>query len=58
MLDSVTKVSKNYYTQLLLEESKFEIKNTKMENVINDDLEQSSHDDDTENESDHQSNNE
>ena len=58
MLDSVTKVNKKYYTQLLLEESKYEIKNTKMKNLINDDLEQSSHDDETENESDHESNNE
>ena len=58
MLDSVTKVNKKYYTQLLLEESKYEIENIKMENLINDDLEQSSHDDETENESDHESNNE
>ena len=58
MLDSVTKVNKKYYTQLLLEESKYEIENTKMENLINDDLEQISHDDETENESDHESNNE
>ena len=31
MLDSVIRVSKKYYLQILLEECKYEIKNTKME---------------------------
>ena len=38
MLASVIKISKKYYTQTLLEKSKYEIKNDKMENPINDDL--------------------
>ena len=44
MLDSVVKVKKKYYPQTLLEECKYEIKKTKMENLINDDLEKSSSD--------------
>ena len=39
MLDSVIKASKKYYPQKLLEECKYEIKKTKMENLINDKLE-------------------
>ena len=42
MLDSVIRVSKKYYLQTLLEECKYEIKNTKMETS----------DDETDNESD------
>ena len=38
MLDSVIWVSKKYYPQTLLEERKYEIKNNKMENLINDDF--------------------
>ena len=38
MLASVIKISKKYYTQTLLEKSKYEIKNDKMGNPINDDL--------------------
>ena len=34
MLDSVTGVSKKSYPQILLEECKYEIKKTKMENLI------------------------
>ena len=41
MLDSVVKVKKKYYLETLLEECRFEIKKTKMENFINDDLEKS-----------------
>ena len=41
MLDSVIKASKNYYPQTLLEECKYEVKKTKMENLINDELESS-----------------
>ena len=50
MLDFVVKVNKKYYPQILLEECKYEIKNTKMENVINDHLEPSSSDDETDSE--------
>ena len=52
MLDSVIGVNKKYYPQTLLEECKYEIKKTKMENLINDDLEPSSSDDETENDPD------
>ena len=51
MPDSVIKVSKKYYPQILLEECKYEQKNTKTENLINDDLDLSSSDDETDNES-------
>ena len=47
MLDSVIRVSKKYYSQTLLEESKNKIEKTKMENLINDDLDLSSSDDET-----------
>ena len=53
MLDSVLKINKKYYPQTLLEECKYEIKKTKMENLLNDDLEKSSSD-----ESDDESNDE
>ena len=42
MLDSVIRVNKKYYPQTPLEECKYVIKKNKMENVINDDLDQSS----------------
>ena len=42
MLDSVIKANKKYYPQTLLEESKYEAKKTKIENLINDELESSS----------------
>ena len=60
MLDSVDKVKKKYYSQTLLEECKYEIKKTKMENLISDELEPSSSDDETdsETESDNESNDE
>ena len=38
MLDFVIRANKKYYPQTLLEECKYEIKKTKMENLINDDL--------------------
>ena len=44
MLDSVTIVNKKYYPQTPLEECKYEIKKNKMENVVNDELEPSSSD--------------
>ena len=53
MLDFVTRVNKKHYPQALLEECKYVIRNNKMENLINDDLDLSSSD-----ESDHQSDNE
>ena len=42
MLDSAIKAIKKYYPQTLLEERNYETKNTKMENLINDELESSS----------------
>ena len=51
MLDSVIRVNKKYYPQTLLEECKYEIRNTKMNNLINDDLEPSSSDNATDSES-------
>ena len=38
MLDSVIRVSKKHFPQALIEECKYEIKKTKRENLINDDL--------------------
>ena len=45
MLDSVLKINKKYYPQTLLEECKYEIKKTKMENLVDDELEASLSDD-------------
>ena len=53
MLDSVTKAKKKYYPQTLLAECKYEQGKIKMENLIDDDLEESSCD-----EYDHESNDE
>ena len=57
--DPVIRVNKKYYPQILLEEWKYEIKKTKTENFINDDLDPSWSDEsdnetgsDTDNESD------
>ena len=55
MLDSVIRVSKKYYPQTLLEECKYEIKKNKMENLINDDLDLSSSDNESDNESNDES---
>ena len=55
-LDSVIRANKKYYPQTLLEECKYEIKKNKTENLINDDLEQSSSDE-SESESDSESDN-
>ena len=41
LLDAVIRVSKRYYPQKPLEECKYEIKKIKMENLINDDLDES-----------------
>ena len=46
-LDSIIRVSKKYYPQILLEQCKYEIKKAKMENLINDHLDLSSSDDET-----------
>ena len=48
MLDSVIRVNKKYYPQTLLEKCKYDI-NDKMENPINDNLEPSSSDNESDN---------
>ena len=53
MLDSAIRANKRCYPQTFLEECKYEIKKSKMENLINDDLDPSSSD-----ESDSESDNE
>ena len=62
MLDSFVRVNKRYYPQILLKECKYEMKKTKMENIIINDLESSSSDSETksvsDNEPDHEANNE
>ena len=59
MSDSVIKTSKTYYPQTLLEESKCEAKKTKMDNLVNDEVESSFSDDESDNEtkSDNESSN-
>ena len=52
MLYSVVSVIKKHYLQTLFEECKYEIKKNKMENLLNDDLDISSSDNETDNESD------
>ena len=47
MLDSVIKAKKKYYPQTLLEECKYEQKRIKIENLIDDDLEESESDSDS-----------
>ena len=54
MLDSVVKVMKRYRSQTLLEEFTYEIKKTKIESFINDELDASSSDDETDNGSDNE----
>ena len=54
MLDSVIRVIKKYYPQILLKECKYEIEKTKMENLINDDLDLQSSDNETDNESENE----
>ena len=48
MLDSVIKANKKYYTQTLLEESKYVQEKIKIENLTDDDLEKSDSNDETE----------
>ena len=59
ILDSIIKATKNYYPQTLLEECKYEAKKTKIENLINYELEPSLSEDefDNETESDNESGN-
>ena len=42
MLDCVIRVNKKYYPQIILKECKYKIKNTKTEDLNNDDLDASS----------------
>ena len=58
MLDSVIRINKKYYPGTLLEECKYEIKITEMENLTNDDLEPSSFDNEIDIDSDKESDNE
>ena len=58
MLDSVIRVNKKYYPQTLLEECKYKIRKTKMENLISNDLEPSSCDNETDSDSDNDTDNE
>ena len=50
MIDSVVRVNKKYYPQALLEECKYTQEKIKIENYINDDLEDSDSDSDSNNE--------
>ena len=58
MLDSVIRVNKKHFPQALLEECKYEIKTAKIENLINDDLDTSSSDNETDSDSDNEADNE
>ena len=49
MIDSVIKANKKYYSQTLLEESKYIQKKIKIENYYNEDLENSELDSDSNN---------
>ena len=55
VLDSVIRIGKKHYPQTLLEKCKYVIRKNKMENLINDDLDLSSSDNETDNESDNES---
>ena len=50
MIDSVIKANKKYYPQALLEECKYTHEKIKIENYINEDLEDSESDSDNNNE--------
>ena len=58
MSGSVIRVNKTHYFQTLLEEYIYEIKQTKMENLMNDDLDPSLSDNETDNEDDNDESNE
>ena len=49
-LESIIKVNKKYHPQILLDECKYEVKNKKVESLINDDLELTSSDSESDNE--------
>ena len=49
-LESIIKVNKKYHPQILLDECKYEVKNKKVENLINDDLELTSSDSESDSE--------
>ena len=58
MLDSIIRINKKYYLQTLLEECKYEIKKNKIENIINDNLDQSSSDNENDSDFDNEADNE
>ena len=58
MLDSVIRVHKKHYPQTVLEEFIYEIKKTKIENVLNDGLDPSSSDNETDSGSNNDTSNE
>ena len=58
MLDSIIRINKKYYLQTLLEECKYEIKKNKIENIINDNLDQSSSDNENDSDFDNETDNE
>ena len=58
ILDSIIRVNRKYYPQTLLEECKCIIKKNKMENLINDDLDLSSSNNESDSEYDSESDNE
>ena len=53
-LESIIKANKKYYPQILLDECKYEVKNKKVENLINGDLELTSSDNESDKESDNE----
>ena len=58
MLDSIIRVNKKHYPQTLLEECKYEIKNNKIENLMNNDYDSGSSDNETDSDSDNETDNE
>ena len=56
MLNSVTRVNKKYYPQILLQECKYKLKKNKMEHLINDNLSLNSSDE-SDNKPDNESDN-
>ena len=58
MIDSVIKANKKYYPQALLEECKYIQEKTKIENYINEDLEDSESDDNSNDETESDNDNE
>ena len=58
IMDSVIKANKKYYPETLLEECKYKQEKIKIENYINEDLEDSESDSDTNNETESDTDNE